>query len=183
MNKFLSLICLTLLTFNINAASLYGGASYTYGVSTANSDYWNGASGSAPLLLFGIRFERLALELQFRPYTLNNLHTSSFGTYDIDIKDNIFGLGMRFNGSQSVHYNLGLVLHDINVEYESSSSTTLSSKSIAGATMSFYVGGGLHGPLFISGLEWLVDMNYIHHSIEYGVFSFDFGVTYSFLSF
>lgn len=183
MNKFYLSLCLILLSFNISAASLYGGASYSYGVSTANSDYWNGASGSAPLFLFGIRFDKLALELQFRPYKLNNLHTSSFGTYDIDINDNILGLGMRFNGSDSVHYNLGLAMHDISVEYRTSSTAILSSKAIAGTTMSFYVGGGLHGRFFINGLEWLVDMNYIHHSVDYGVFAFDFGLTYSFFSF
>lgn len=179
---FISLF-LFILSSKVFATSLYGGAAYTYGVSSAKSDFWNGASGSSPLILFGGRFEKLAVEMQFRKYTLNNIHETSKGKYDIDISNTILSIGGRYYANSIIHYNFGVAMHDISVEYQTTSTASLSTKAIAGRTTSFYAGGGIHGPLFLSGLEWLVDLNYIHHSMDYGVFSFDLGIIYNFWSF
>ena len=172
-----------ILSSRVFSATLYGGAAYTYGVSTAKSDFWNGGSGSAPLIMLGGRFEKLAVEMAYRSYTLKNIHETSKGKYDIDISNTILTLGGRYYANPILHYNFGIAMHDISVEYQTNASASLSSKAIAGRTTSFYAGGGIHGPLFFSGLEWLVDLNYIHHSMEYGVFSFDVGITYQFWSF
>jgi hypothetical protein len=176
-------IFLFITSSKVFAGSLYGGLAYTYGVSTAKSDFWNGASGSAPLIILGGRFDKLAVEMQYRKYTLNNIHETTRGQYNIDISNPILSLGGRYYANAILHYNFGLAIHDISVEYQTNASASLSSKAIAGRTTSFYAGGGIHGPLFLNGLEWLVDLNYIHHSMEYGVFSFDIGVIYNFWSF
>ena len=174
---------LFLISVKVFAGTLYGGVAYTYGVTTAESDFWNGASGNSPLILFGARFDKLAVEVQYRNYVLNNIHETSKGKYNIDISNPIFSLGGRYYASPIVHYNFGIAIHDISVEYQTTATASLSSKAIAGRLTSFYGGAGFHGPLFLTGLEWLVDFNYIHHSMEYGVFSFDAGVIYHFMSF
>jgi hypothetical protein len=181
--KKLLLIFTLLVSFKISAIGLYGGAAYSYGVTTAESDFWNGASGGAPALLLGAKFEKFALEFQFRKYTLNNIHETSSGNYDININDTLFAVGGRYFANEIFHANFGIARHSIDVDYTTTGSARLSSGAIAGGATSFYVGGGLHGPLFLDGLKWLVDMNYIHHSLEFGLFAFDFGVTYEFLSF
>lgn len=177
------IVTFLLITLSSHATSLYGGGAFSYGVTTAESDFWNGATGAGPLILLGSKFEKLSLEFQYRKYTMNNLHTSSLGTYNIDINDSIFALGIRYDLSDIVHYNMGLSSQRLSVDYTSSSSASLDSKAIAGTRTSFYVGGGLHGPLFLSGLEWLVDVNYFHESISFGVFAFDFGIIYHFYNF
>jgi len=179
----LKITFLLLFNFGSYATSLYGGGAFSHGITTAESDFWNGATGSGPLILLGSKFEKLSLEFQYRKYTMNNIHSTSQGTYNIDIVDSIFALGIRYDLSNFVHYNMGLSSQSISVNYTSSSSTTLDSGAIAGRKMSFFVGGGMHGPLFLSGLEWLVDVNYFHESISFGVFAFDFGIIYHFYSF
>ncbi|OUR96502.1 hypothetical protein A9Q84_09135 [Halobacteriovorax marinus] len=174
---------LFLLTINSYSTTLYGGGAYSLGITSAESDFWNGATGSGPLIIFGAKFEKLSMEFQYRKYTLNNLHTSALGAYNIDITDSIFALGIRYDLSEFVHYNMGLIKQSISVSYITSSSANLDSSAIAGDTVSFYVGGGFHGPLFLSGLEWLVDINYLHESISFGLFAFDFGIIYHFYSF
>lgn len=162
---------------------MFGGLAYSYGITTAESDFWNGASGGTPAFTFGARFGKLATELQYRSFTLNNLHETSKGRYDIDVKDTQINIGIRYFLNEMFHYNVGLVRHSIEVKYKTDGTAKLGSKAIAGAATNIYVGGGFHGPFFFDGAKWLVDMNYFHHSMDFGVFTFDFGITYEFWSF
>ncbi|WP_290733177.1 hypothetical protein [Halobacteriovorax sp. JY17] len=172
-----------LFSINIGAASVYGGLGYSYGVVTAESDFWNGGDGSSPVLTMGVHFTKLAVELSYRSFAFENIHSTASGTYNIEISNQVLNLGLRYDLNQFSHFNFGLVSHSVDVEYTTNSSAALNSSSITGSSLSVYIGGGVHGQLFIPDLRWSVDVNYFHRTMEFGVFSFETGIFYSFYSF
>lgn len=181
------LILLTFISLIISiksySATMYGGIGYTYGILSAESEFWNGGDGSTAHFTLGSQFDRLALELSFRSLTLENTHTTSSGTYNIEIKDLMFNLGIRYDLNPFSHVNVGLVSHSVTTDYTTTGTSRLNSNPILGSSLSAYLGGGLHGVIFTPNLRWSIDFNYFHRSTTFGIFSIETGIFYSFYTF
>lgn len=184
MKKYLLYILLLSFTsLSTSAADVYGGIGYSYGILNAESDFWNGGDDGTPSFKIGVHFERLAVELAYIPYTLNNLHTTSRGAYDIDISTRLLTVGGRYDLGDYTHVNFGLASYSVEVDYTTTGSTALNSTAIAGSSLGIYVGGGVHAYLYTRDLRLTFDVNYYHRSMDFGIFGFETGIFYSFYSF
>ncbi|CBW27361.1 conserved hypothetical protein [Halobacteriovorax marinus SJ] len=181
--KKLAFISIFLFSTHVSAVNFYGGVGYSYNILSAESDFWNGGDGGDPFFILGAKFNRLALELSYRSLTLNNIHTASGGTFDVDVKDSMMTLGLRYDLNLFSHINFGIVRHSVETEYTTTASSRLNTSSIDGSAISFFVGGGLFGPLFIQDLKWIIDLNYYHRNTSFGIFALETGIFYSFYSF
>ncbi|WP_372652327.1 hypothetical protein [Halobacteriovorax sp.] len=185
MNQYLRFLLLLFVLFShsVYAASLYGGAGYTYNVLSSDIDFWNGGDGVDPYFVIGTKINKLSLELTYRSLEIENIHTTASGTYDILITDNLITLGSRLDLSRFTHANFGIVKHSVDISYTTNSTATLNKNSIAGDSFSLFVGGGFHGSLFLPNLSYIVDFNYYHRSSKFGLFSIETGIFYNFYNF
>ncbi|GEM_PF-4063801 len=177
------LIILISLSHNSRAASIYGGVGYSYNVLSSEIDFWNGGDGLDPFFAIGTKIKNLSLEFSYRSLEIEHIHTTASGTYDILITDDLMTLGARLDFSRLTHANFGVVKHSVDISYTTNSTATLNKNSIAGESFSIFIGGGLHGSLFLPDLRYIVDFNYYHRSSKFGLFSIEAGIFYNILSF
>ena len=182
-NYLLLILLFTFAPFHSSAADIYGGLGYSYGILSAESDFWNGGDDGTPSMTIGVHFERLAVELTYKPYTLNNIHTTSRGTYDIDISTLLLTVGGRYDLGDYTHVNFGLASYSVEVDYTTTAATALNSSSIEGSSLGIFIGGGVHLYLYTRDLRLTFDVNYYHRSMDFGIFGFETGIFYSFYSF
>ena len=184
--KTLSLIILisfcSLLTQNLKAASLYGGASYSFGGVIADSDFYNGASGWSPGLYLGTRFERSAFELFVKRLTLENEHDALGATFDVEVTDVVWGMGLRLELTFGVDLLLGFANQSVSTEYASSNPAKELSPLLEDDYFSWYAGVGFRGELYPNFIGRL-DMSFINGSVEYNLMTIDFSIVYRFASY
>lgn len=178
-----SLFILSFLSLNSYAASIYGGVGYSYNILSSDIDFWNGGDGFDPYIAIGTKINKFSFEMSYRAAEIQNIHTTSSGTYDILMTDRLLTLGARLDLNSFSHANFGLVKHSIEVTYTSNSTANLNVNSISGDSLNAYIGGGFHGRLFLPNLRYIVDFNYYHGNSKFGVFSIETGIFYSFFNF
>lgn len=165
--------------YKARAASFYVGPSYSFGGVIAESDFYNGASGWNPSFYLGTRFERSAIELFFKRFTLSNEHDASGATFDLEVTDLMFGMGLRLELVSGVDLLMGFANQSVSTEYTSSDPSKELSPLLEANYFSWYVGTGFRGELYPNYIVRL-DMSYVNGSAEYSMLTIDFSIVYRF---
>ncbi len=181
-SKLLVLFTFLLIVKNSSAVNLYGAASLNFGAVVSDSEFYNGAGGTAPGLTFGARFQKISFEIFYRKYSLSNDHTVAPTDFHLDIDNTVVGAGMRFNFSPFLNWTLGYSMQEVSTTATASNSNVGLGSLVNEKLGGFYLAGGFNIPAYLENLEFYSDIIYFRSTARYSQFSLDFGLRYAFFS-